>query len=54
MNFLDFAHGFIILKHNLLLHIFTAEIQLPVLGPISGLDLFNFLKITEVINSRAR
>ena len=32
---------------------FTAEIQLPVLWPISGLDLVNFLKITEVFLSFA-
>ena len=29
---------------------FTAEIQFPVLWPISGLGLFNLLKITGVIN----
>ena len=42
--FLNFAHGFLILKRNLLPHSFTAEIQFPVLGPISGLDFFIFFK----------
>ena len=32
--------------------IFSKLALLPVLWPISGLDLFNFLKITEVINLR--
>ena len=50
--FLNFAHGFRTLKREFLLHIFIAKIQLPVLWPISGWDLFNFLKITEVINFR--
>ena len=40
--FWHLAHGFLILLRNLLPHSFTAEIQFPVLRPISGLDLFNF------------
>ena len=34
--FLNFAHGFLTLKRKFPLHSLTAEIQLPVLRPISG------------------
>ena len=47
-----FAQGLLTLKREFLSQSFTAEIQLPVLWPISGLDLFDFLKITEAINFR--
>ena len=50
--FLILRRGLLTLKREFLSQSFTAEIQLPVLWPISGLDLFDFLKITEAINFR--
>ena len=48
--YLDFAHKFLTVKRKFIPHSFTAEIKILVLSPISGLDLFIFLKITEAIN----
>ena len=50
--YLNSAHRFLALKRKFIPHSFTAEIKILVLWPISGLDLFNFLKITEAINFR--
>ena len=38
--------------HELFFLNFDSEIQLPVLWPISGLDLLKFLKIAKLINFR--
>ena len=50
--FFNFAHEFLTLKRKFLQYSFTAEIQLPVLRPISGLDFIIYLKISVVINFR--
>ena len=51
-KFKNFAHGFLTLWRKFVPLSLRAKIILPVLWPISGLELLIFLKITKMINLR--